>query len=99
MQFFLTCYSSENPEKMHHGFYKNTVLSSKIVFNIDNKKCLCQISILQWFLKNHVTLKTSHNVPSCTITGINYNLKYVKIENSYLECLLYFLMSFDKHKY
>ncbi len=47
MQFFLTCYSSENPEKMHHGFYKNTVLSSKIVFNIDNKKRLCQISILQ----------------------------------------------------
>jgi len=42
-----------------------------------------QISMLEWFLKDHVTLKTGVmmlKIQLC-ITGINYILKYVKIEN------------------
>ncbi len=46
-----------------------------------------QISTLEWFLKDHVTLKTGVimlNIQLC-ITGINYILKYIKIEMSYLK--------------
>ncbi len=51
------------------------------VFSIDNNKKLFlkqQISILEWFLKDHVTLKTGEmmlKIQLC-ITGINYILKY-----------------------
>ncbi len=38
-----------------------------------------QISILEWFLKDHVTLKTG--VMLLTVMEINYILKYIKIEN------------------
>ncbi len=43
------------------------------------------ISILEWFLKDHVTLKTGVRmlkIQLC-ITEINYSLKYIKIESSY----------------
>ncbi len=36
-----------------------------------------QINILEWFLKDHVTLKTG----VISIIGINYIQKYIKIEN------------------
>ncbi len=41
-----------------------------------------QIRILEWFLKDHVTLKTGImmlKIYFC-ITGINYILQYIKIE-------------------
>ncbi len=44
-----------------------------------------QISILEWFLKDHVTLKPGVmmlKIQRC-ITGINYILNYIQIENSY----------------
>ncbi len=46
-----------------------------------------QISILEWFLKDHVTLKTGVMTLKIQIyvTGINYILKYSQIENSYFE--------------
>ncbi len=44
-----------------------------------------QISILEWFLKDHVTLKTGVLMLTIfsLITGINYILKYIQIESSY----------------
>ncbi len=46
-----------------------------------------QISILEWFLKDHVTLKTGviDAENSALITGINYILKYIQIESSYFK--------------
>ncbi len=46
-----------------------------------------QISILEWFLKNHVTLKTGVMMLKIQlrITGINYIFTYIQIENRYLE--------------
>ncbi len=65
------------------------ILSSTTVFNIDNNKNVfeLQISILEWFPKDHVTLKTEVIMLKIQlyITGINYNLKYIKIENSYFK--------------
>ncbi len=60
------------------------------------------ISILEWFLKDHVTLKTGVMMLKIQlyITKINYILTYILIENKilncdiiskYLECLLYFI--------
>ncbi len=46
---------SKNTEKSIVVSTKKKNLSSTAVFNIDNKH---QISILEWFLKHHVTLKT-----------------------------------------
>ncbi len=43
-----------------------------------------QIGILEWFLKDHVTLKTGVmmlKIQLC-ITGINYILKYIHVENT-----------------
>ncbi len=47
------------------------------------------MSILDWFLKDHVTLKTGVLPAECSlsITGINYSLKDFKIENSFLNCI------------
>ncbi len=44
-----------------------------------------QISILEWFLKDHVTLKTGVMMLKIQlrITEINYILQYIHIENSY----------------
>ncbi len=43
-----------------------------------------QISILEWFLKDHVTEDWSNNAENTDlITGINYILQYIHIENSY----------------
>ncbi len=46
-----------------------------------------QISILERFLKNHVTLKTGVMMQKIQlrITGINYILIYIDIENSYFK--------------
>ncbi len=44
-----------------------------------------QIIILELFLKDHVTLKTWSNDAEniALITGINYILTYIHLENSY----------------
>ncbi len=42
-----------------------------------------QISILEWLLKDHVTLKTG--VAAAEIDHRNYVLKYIKQENSYFK--------------
>ncbi len=58
---------------MYHSFYKKILESN--VFNIDNDKKMFleqQISILLWFLKNNVTLKTGVMMQiNLRITGIN----------------------------
>ncbi len=53
MLFFLTFYLSKIPESI-------TVSIKKYVFNIgNNQKCSwAQISILEWFLKDRVTLES-----------------------------------------
>ncbi len=43
-----------------------------------------QISILEWFLKDHVTLKTGAE-NSALITAVNYILQYIHIENRYFK--------------
>jgi len=60
------------------------ILNSSTIFNIDN---LQKISILEWFLKDHVTLKTGVMMLkiSFAITEINYILKYINIENIYFK--------------
>ncbi len=46
-----------------------------------------QISILEWFLKDHVILKTEVMMLKIQlrITEINYSLTYIHRENSYLK--------------
>ncbi len=79
--------------KMYHGFHKN-ILSSTTVFNTDNnKKCLFslfyvyQISILEWFLKDHVTLRNGVMAAenSVYITGKNYIWKNINQFNRTFE--------------
>ncbi len=82
-----------------HSFHIKTILKKCImdftkilncttIFNIDkNKKCLKhQISILEWFLKDHVTLKTGVMMLKIQLcfTGINYILK--THSNSFFFC-------------
>ncbi len=68
--------------KENHSFNKNV----STTFNIDNNNNVFleqQISILERFLKDHMTLKIGVlmlKIQLC-ITGINYILKYIKIEN------------------
>ncbi len=61
------------------------IWSSSTVFIIDNNKMFLeqQISILEYFLKDHVTLKML-KIQLC-ITEINYILKYIQIEKSYFK--------------
>jgi len=70
---------------MYHGF-------QTLIMFVEH-----QILILEWFVKDHVTLKTGEMViNSALITGINYTLLYIHIENSsftfkqYFTILLYF---------
>ncbi len=45
-----------------------------------------KISRLEWFLKDRDTEDWSNDAEnSALITGINYNLKYITIENSYFK--------------
>ncbi len=45
-----------------------------------------QISILEWFLKDHDTEDWSNDAEnSDLVTGINYILKYIHIENWYFK--------------
>ncbi len=46
---------------------------------------LQQISILEWFLKDHVTLKSIDAENSELITGINYILNYIQLEYNYFK--------------
>ncbi len=67
------------------------------VFNIDNKNNFLstKISILEWFLKDHLTVKTevwAIENPAFAITGINNILKYIKIENSYFTSYFNFIL-------
>ncbi len=65
------------------------IWSSITVLNIENNIFFLeqQISILEWFLKDHVTLKTGVMMLKIQlrITGINYILIYITIENSYFK--------------
>ncbi len=72
MLFILTFHSSKNTEKV---FLK--LLNSKNVFNIDiNKKTIEQkISILEWFLNDHVKLKTEAMMLKISFAIIHYILK------------------------
>ncbi len=57
-------------------YHVSTKIASKtIVFNIDNNKKCFLSSILEWFLKDHVTLKTN----LLWITEIKYILQYVQL--------------------
>ncbi len=69
---------------MYLSFHK--YISSTAAFNIDNNKKMYLeqlISILEWFLKDHVTLKTGVMMLKIQrwITGTYYILKYIQIEN------------------
>ncbi len=70
------------------------ILSSTSVFNTDKKMFPeQQICILEWFLKDHVTLKTGVmmlKIQLC-ITGINYIFKYLKMEKLFKILLFYFI--------
>ncbi len=48
-----------------------------------------QISILEWFLKDHVTLKPGVKI-QIWITGINYIWKYIQIETQLFQILIIF---------
>ncbi len=52
--FIFFIYHIYQRRKMYHCF--NKIRSSAVVLSIDNNKH--QVSILEWFLENHVTLKT-----------------------------------------
>jgi len=55
-----------------------------------------QIIILEGFLKDRVTLKTSNDAEnSALITGINYTFTYIHIEDIFSENL--FLVGFFSH--
>ncbi len=51
-----------------------------------------QISILEWFLKDPVIMKTGVMMLKIElwITEINYMLKYIQIENSYFKIVILF---------
>ncbi len=81
------------------------ILSHTTVFNIDS--FLSTISILQWYLKDHVTLRdcsTGCEIFSIATTGISYILKYIKIKKTVvLKCnnilqILLFLLYFSAKK-
>ncbi len=44
-----------------------------------------QISIWEWFLKDHVTLEVMGAENFAFFLGINYILKCIQIENSYVK--------------
>ncbi len=76
MLFFWTFYLSKNPEKnMYQGFHKNIKQYNCFQHWWQNNCFLHQISILEWILKDRVTLKNAEEF-NFTITGINYILNY-----------------------
>ncbi len=78
--FFLTFYSSKNPEIMYPCFHKK-ILSSTIVLNTDSKK-KNYWAAKQWFLKDRVTENRINDSWkfSYAITWIKYILKYIQSE-------------------
>ncbi len=84
MLLFLIFYTSKNTKKCI--IVPTNILRSTFVFNSDKNKMLLehQISILEWFFKDHVTLKTGIMNESWKfifyITWINYILKCIKLE-------------------
>ncbi len=44
-----------------------------------------QISILEWFLKDHVTLSNDAENSAFSITGMSYIWPYIQIETSYFK--------------
>ncbi len=66
-------------------FYSSNNLQTT-VFNIDNNKKMCleqQISILEWVLKDHVTLKTGVMMQTIQLCITCIHFKCIKIENLY----------------
>jgi len=58
------------------SFLSELFLSSSTVFNIDNNEIFLEqeLSILGWFLEDHVTLKTM-------LFSTSWMLNYIQIEN------------------
>ncbi len=97
MLFFLICSIHQiilnNNKKMYHAFHKNIKQHNCFqqylyifftFFNNDNKTCfLSTKSALEWFLKDHVTLKTGVMVH---YVKMKYILKYIKTETIILNC-------------
>ncbi len=74
---------------LNHSFKTNLDLNSECLFRNNalnwskatvNTFIMIQISILEWILKDHVTLKMG-----VMILGINYILKHIQIENSFFK--------------
>ncbi len=73
--------------------FSDTELDASSVFNTEyNQKCFLGSKYTsEWFLKDHVTLKTGVimlKIQLC-ITGINDILKYILIENSYFKLIIF----------
>ncbi len=56
----------------------------------------CEIILLEWFLKDHVTMKTGVMMLKIQhwITEMNYISKYNKIENSYFKFYFFFFLQY-----
>ncbi len=83
---------------MHHHFHKNIKLQT-FFFHFDNKKCYLSTKS-EWFLKDHVTLKTEVMAAenSASHHRNRFIFKYVKIENILLNCKVsqyYYFTVFD----
>ncbi len=82
MLFFWTLYSSKSPVKNNCCFQKKIKNNNKAaVLNIDKIFFIIvdKISILEWFIKDYVTFNFA-------ITGLNYILKYLKIDKLHFNC-------------
>ncbi len=61
------------------------ILSSTTVFNIDNNKNVFELQIIIRVISEGSCDRVIMLKIQLYITGINYNLKYIKIENSYFK--------------
>ncbi len=76
---------------MYHGLHKYIKKNMFLTLIIKRKFLEQQISILEWFLKDHVTLKTEVMAAnfSFAITGINYILKYINIKRLFVIVIIF----------
>ncbi len=106
MLFFWTFYSSKNPEKKKNGFEKK-IWSMKLfstLIIIRNVYCAVNQYMIM-ISEDHVTLKTEVMMleTQLFITGINYILQYIQIENRFyivmfFSTILLFLLYFRSNK-
>ncbi len=77
MLFFWTFLSSNNPKINIKVSTK--ISSSTTIFNTDKHQILDNKSISEWFLKDHVTLKTSNDAENTALHHrivLHFNLYY-----------------------